>query len=76
MIRKILLLGFILIIGKSYSQTIADSFELSRKSNKPLLIIRFDQDMVDYPKKFHDKTTDSVLDSLLKSERNFKILIS
>lgn len=60
------------ILGISLKQ----SFEKADSLNLPLLIIRYDQKMVDFPKEFKTPTSDSILDSIIDESINKAILAS
>ncbi|MFC3811416.1 hypothetical protein [Lacihabitans lacunae] len=49
---------------------IQQAFEASKKEKKPLLIIRYDQSLIDY----QDITDDKKLDSILKIQKNRELL--
>jgi hypothetical protein len=74
--RTLLSIFFLIFIFKTaFSQSINEmniqqAFEVSKKEKKPLLIIRYDQSLIDY----QDITEDKKLDSILKVQKNRELL--
>lgn len=74
--RTLLSIFFLIFIFKTaFSQSINEmniqqAFEASKKEKKPLLIIRYDQSLIDY----QDITDDKKLDSILKIQKNRELL--
>lgn len=58
------------IMSQNSKITLLQAFEKAELENKPLLVIRYDQGLIDYPKIFHDQTDDSQLDSILNVNEN------
>lgn len=54
--------------------TLKQSFERAENLNLPLLIVRYHQAMVDYPKTYNTPTSDSILDSIMAESKNKSIL--
>ncbi len=70
---------FIFLIGQSFAilafaqeskSTLDEAFKAAKQTGKPLLVIRYDQQMISYPKTYHDETSDSRLDAILNKEPN------
>ncbi|MCC6725626.1 MAG: hypothetical protein IT258_14050 [Saprospiraceae bacterium] len=50
------------------------AFEAAKQSKKPLLVIRYEQRMVDYPNTYQNETWDSRLEALLNEAQNKQAL--
>ena len=72
----ITLITFSLNVCKSQNLELSlkQSFEKAENLNLPLLVIRYDQAMVDYPKTYITPTSDSILDSIMAESKNKYIL--
>jgi len=54
--------------------SLSQAFERASQLDLPLLVVRFDQGLVDYPKRFKSSTEDSILDSIMNIPENKDIL--
>ena len=72
----ITLITFSLNVCKSQNLELSlkQSFEKAKNINLPLIVVRYHQAMVDYPKTFNTPTSDSILDSIMSESKNKSIL--
>ncbi|MBK7633287.1 MAG: hypothetical protein IPJ13_02620 [Saprospiraceae bacterium] len=55
--------------SQKFGATLKQSFERAENLNLPLLIVRYHQAMVDYPKTYNTPTSDSILDSIMAESK-------